>query len=74
MEFRVFVLCKDLNALTPEGFVTPIYRAEFRLKMLASVDRENINPAEALFAAPDAHFSRNGAAGNVIHIDIEDEP
>lgn len=74
MEFRVFVLRKDLNALTPEEFVTPIYRAEFPRKMNDSLDWKFVDPAEALLAAPDARFHRKGAVGNVMPIDVKDEP
>lgn len=71
-EVRIVVLRKDPDALSPSGYLTVIYTAEFGRERTQSLPWAQLDPAETLLAADDARLRRKGAAGDVIPVEVDD--
>lgn len=73
-EFRVVVLRKDLNAPTPSDFVAPIYAATFARSVAEELNWQKTDPTAALLAGHNAQFKRKGVAGDMVAIDLTEQP
>lgn len=73
-EFRVVVLRKDPQAPSPAAYVEWIYAARFPRQWTMSLPWQSVDPGELLLQAPDAQLRRQGAAGNVVGLALDDEP
>ncbi|WP_394941099.1 DUF4236 domain-containing protein [Psychromicrobium sp. YIM B11713] len=72
-EVRMLVLRRDIEASTPENYLSVIYSAVFDRISTNAQPWRRLDPGEQLVSASEAKFQRKGTAGDVVAIPV-DEP
>jgi hypothetical protein len=73
-EIRVLVVRKDRDTATPQDFLGAIYAGRFPRERTNRLDWQRIDPIQELMIAPDALMHRRGSTGEILTLDLKDEP
>ena len=73
-QIAVLVIRKDERAEQAADYLSAIFAATFERNHFDSAEWSTVNPVHELYTAPGALLKRKGATGQIVGIDLGDEP